>query len=325
MVDGFLVGDQQAGEHVDPLEAELDREVEEAGKLKVQEALRQDEQVEIQTEEELEKDKDRQQEQKEERETGQKGEGEDQKPENQEEERETTPATPEKEVEADEAEEEKTPVVQRTEQWRVKGSPVRRGRGRGGGRGRGRGRGNKRSKSKEQVEVVDSEGEAAPDQKREKTDPKKSDNTIETVKKSAPKKKAQKKTEKPPASGGNKNDEDKDPKLVWELVTHANIGKFPWGPNQHLQEPQRTEEGPQIVEEPGGSNGTKRANAASRGVSFARRVCPKTCPSKQRWEVVSEVFDNEFYPWLDFCGFPISPYEAADPNCPIFHFYIPMC
>ena len=219
MVDGFVVGDQQADEHVDPLEAELDREVEEAGK--VQEALPEEEQVEIQTEE-LEKDKDRQQEdmieEMEEKDTGEKSksmEGVGQKPEEQAEKekeiREKTPETPEK-VAVVEVEEEKTPVIQRTEQWKVKGTPVRRGRGRGGGRGRGRGRGNKRSK--QEVETVDSDKETEPEKKREKIDSKKNENTTEIGKKNAPKRRPRKKTEKPGASDDNKNDEDKEPKLV---------------------------------------------------------------------------------------------------------------
>ena len=52
-------------------------------------------------------------------------------------------------------------------------------------------------------------------------------------------------------------------------------------------------------------------NEAQKLRSFARRPCPKTSPSKQRWLAIRGVFQEVVQPWLEALQLPVSSFEAG--------------
>lgn len=210
------------------------------------------------------------------------------------------------------------PVVLRVDQWQLRPS-AGRGRGRGRGRG-GRGRGCAKA-----LEIPDSEdeGEAPPKPKRVRT------------RSTAPKAKAKakvgsgpKRSRKPTASNPASEDQaaeskDKEPKLVWELVTKTNMDEFhrncQSSPSSHptLQDAEAKASVEPSATKDKDSTPTSKPKRAKKGESaagpsFARRTCPKTCPSKQKWECVRTVFKDNIAPILQTAGITIvSAWEAG--------------
>ena len=219
------------------------------------------------------------------------------------------------------------PVVTRQSQWALK-PPSRRGRG----GGRGRGRGGRGGKKMPEVTVVDSDQDIP-----QEPDPKKMRKTPPTQKKNkecnpeGPKTKRQRKSKKP---GSTKEEDeekekekkkDEDCKLVWEIITKENCKDFPWKPqqlaqdkNQEKEEIKTTEEKEEIkttedqekeeIKTTQGNEGDVETSQ-QRG-SFARRPCPKTTPSKEKWECIVESFETEIHPYLYQYGFTVGCWEA---------------
>lgn len=71
-------------------------------------------------------------------------------------------------------------------------------------------------------------------------------------------------------------------------------------------------ETPESAEPPVPKKPKTRAVRAKNGeaASFARRPCPVSFPSKQRWRAIKSNFQKHLRPWLRNLGFTVSKYEA---------------
>ena len=191
------------------------------------------------------------------------------------------------------------PVVSRKSQFEMKnaeGDGRGRGRGRGKGRGgrKGKGRGGRKGKGRgkgKPVLIEDSD-----DEKPAPSKPKRS-------RRSAAKAKAGTKKGVENAGqeqDGNNEHEAQETKIVWGPVTKTGKDGFerllqPQAPppGSDVPEPTEVPEPPQVPEptqlqEPQ----RKRAKIGEsiHGPSFARRPCPKTSPSKHRWNVIKSSY-----------------------------------
>ena len=265
------------------------------------------------------------------------------------------PPVPSKTALEIESGDEDPPVVLRTDQFKLR--PNGRGRGRGRGRG-GRGGG------KLQVETIEeSDGEKC--EQDEEQQEEQGEDRSKPVKRKAPckaeakaKSKASckaKATSKPKAKSrvtkkakhANKDNgtdepmdppaEDKEPKIVWELITKSN-NKFPWAQDgqhgqpmdvdtaQHSLEPAAEipssdvatpSVAPVAPAEPDVAAPEKEKKPRARpgesihGKSFARRACPKTSPAKDKWKSIKDTFGEEVAPHVDALGLAVSAFEAG--------------
>lgn len=66
------------------------------------------------------------------------------------------------------------------------------------------------------------------------------------------------------------------------------------------------------AEPPAPKKPKRRAVRAKNGeaASFARRPCPSSFPSKQRWHAIKSIFHKHVRPWLRDLGFTMYKYEA---------------
>ena len=210
---------------------------------------------------------------------------------------------PEEEEHVEEDDEEKgkePPLVMRTTQWTLRPKPKRAGRPRGG-KGGGKG-------TKSQPVVIEDEDEqphASKSKRKQKRQPKAKAANVKKAKAGS------KKEEEIP------NEEAQDVKIDWGPVTRVGINNFPWSPQPALpQEPEQPSppvEAPPATEALGGGDTEtprKRRKVDSEVTSFARRPCPKTTPSKERWHVTKCVFDEYLEPLLTHMEWSKTSWEA---------------
>ena len=191
------------------------------------------------------------------------------------------------------------PLVLRTAQWEQKPKAKAKGRAKGKAKAKAK---SKAKKSNQEVEVIESEDEAAKDAKgksRKRSSRKEPANTEQPKAKAARKSKTKGDAKDGEGQdGGSEKNEKKDPPIKYQPVN--NLGKgdlevaFKWA------DPSAA-----------GDGSTSQLPEPDMVKSFARRRMPKTSPAKEKWCAIAGSFDYHIAEWLQFYGLPIYSFEAS--------------